>query len=129
MSLETALTYDKSRDAINGFVELKDKKNDFADHALVFLLRGSVYKWQQPVAYYFCQGATSGIDLKNIIKDVVAAVIGCGLKPVALVCDQGAAFQSALNKLKEDTKREQILASQELGTYAHFYSNLKLKPN
>lgn len=115
MSLESALTFDKNRDTINGLVELKEKKNDYADHALVFMLRGAVFKWQQPIVYYFSQGATKSAELKVILKDVVSAVVGCGLQPIALICDQGAALQSALKSLKEDTVREQILSNQKRG--------------
>lgn len=115
MSLETALTYNKNKDTINGFVELNTKKKQFADHALVFMLRGAVFNWQQPVAYYYCQGATSGLELKILLKEVISAVVGCGLKPIALICDQGASFQSALRSLKADTARDQILADREPG--------------
>ena len=79
------------------------------------MLRGAVFKWQQPLAYYYCQGATSGLELKTILKEIVSAVVLCGLKPVALICDQGAAFQSALRSLKADTTRDQLLANQEPG--------------
>ncbi|KAG6461627.1 hypothetical protein O3G_MSEX012752 [Manduca sexta] len=120
MSLETALTYDRNRDIINGFVELNIRKNEFADHALVFMLRGAVYKWQQPIAFYFCKGATSGVELKSILRSVVAAVLECGLKPITLICDQGSAFQSTIKSLKEDTKRGQLLANQEPGWFEFF---------
>ncbi|XP_049701000.2 uncharacterized protein LOC126055534 isoform X1 [Helicoverpa armigera] len=113
MSLDTALTYDKNRDCINGFVELNEKQNQFADHALVFMLRGAVYKWQQPIAFYYCQGATSGTELKKILRDVVAVLVECGLKPICVICDQGTSFQAALKSFREDTKRDQILADQE----------------
>ncbi|CAK1593889.1 unnamed protein product [Parnassius mnemosyne] len=46
VALEAGLTYDKNRDKIHGFVELKDRTNEFADHALVFLLRGAVHNSQ-----------------------------------------------------------------------------------
>lgn len=115
MSLESMLTFDKNRDLINGLVELKEKKNDYADHALVFMLRGAVFKWQQPVAYYFCQGATKSAELKEILRDVVLAVTECGLQPIALICDQGAAFQSTLKSFKEDTAHEQLISNQEPG--------------
>lgn len=115
MSLEAALSYDDKRDKINGYVELNEKKNKFADHALVFMLRGAIFKWQQPVAFYYCEGATSGLELKNILRDITTAVVQCGLKPIALICDQGSAFQSAINGFKADTKRDQILSNQEPG--------------
>ncbi|KAI8436197.1 hypothetical protein MSG28_004268 [Choristoneura fumiferana] len=114
VALEAALTYDKHKDNIIGFVDLTERTNEFADHALIFLLRGAIHKWQQPLAFYFCKGATSGIQMKKIIKDVVAAVTNTGLLPVALVSDQGTSFQSALKSLQEDTRREQILAGHKI---------------
>lgn len=121
MALTPNLSFERSKDKINGFVDLNDRSSEFADHALVFLLRGSVHKWQQPVAYYFCAGATSGAQLKNILKDVVTAVSEAGLKPLALVCDQGSAFQSALNSLKQETRREQISSEANFGKSTYFF--------
>lgn len=109
MSLDTALTYEKHKDSVSGFVELQEKQCKFADHALAFMLRGAVYKWQQPICYYFCQGATSASELINILRQLVEAIINLGLNPIATVCDQGAAFRSALNNLRQETKRDQIL--------------------
>lgn len=117
MSLETSLTFDDKKDKINGFVELTNKKDKFADHALVFMLRGAVYKWQQPVAFYYCEGATSGLELKSILRDITTAVVECGLKPIALICDQGSAFQSALNSFMQDSKRDQIQSNLEPGDF------------
>lgn len=113
------MTYDKHKDLITGFVDLNEKTNDFADHALVFMLRGVVKKWQQPMAFYFCKGATSGLDLKKIIKDIIAAVGKTGLIPIALVSDQGTAFQSALKSLQEDTRRDQIIAGDTVGKFIY----------
>ncbi|CAK1590721.1 unnamed protein product, partial [Parnassius mnemosyne] len=110
VALEAGLTYDKNRDKIHGFVELKDRTNEFADHALVFLLRGAVHKWQQPIAYYFCKGATSAMQMKEIIQQIVEAVGSTGLLPVALCCDQGTAFQAVLKSFQEETRRHQILS-------------------
>lgn len=109
MSLDTALTYEKHRDSVSGFVELQEKQCKFADHALVFMLRGAVYKWQQPICFYYCQGATPALELKSILKQLVDAVVNLGLNPIATICDQGAAFRSALKLLKQETKRDQIL--------------------
>lgn len=114
MSLEAAVTY-TFKDEISGFTELSERKPQFADHALVFMIKGVVHKWQQPIAYYFCEGSTSGSELKEILKNIVTAVGDTGLIPIALVSDQGASFQSALKSLKEDTRREQILANKNTG--------------
>lgn len=117
MALEAALTYyyESHKDVITGFVELSEKTSDFADHALVFMLRGVVQKWQQPLVFYFCKGATSGVQLKAIIKNIIVAVGDTGLIPVELICHQGTAFQSALKSLQADTQREQLIAGEKSG--------------
>lgn len=115
MALEPAVTYCSNKDNIDGFVHLNQKSEQFADHALVFMLRGAVHKWQQPIAFYFCEGQTKSTELKVIIKTIVAAVTETGLQPIALVSDQGASFQSAMNELLKDTKRDQLRAGENVG--------------
>lgn len=88
--------------------------NCFGDHALVFILRGALHQWLQPIAFYCCKGPISGMKLKHIIKDVVSSVSDTGLIPVALICDQNVAFRSALKSLKKDTRREQFEASERI---------------
>lgn len=121
MSLETALTYSNYKDDIVGFADLNGKTNSFTDHVLVFMLRGAVCKWQQPVAFYFCEGATSSLQLKVIIKHIIAATTETGLKPIALVSDQGTSFQSAINNLLEETKRNQVLAGDNFGKLYYIF--------
>ena len=104
-----------NKDVINGFVDLKQRENNFADHVLVFMIKGAIYKWQQAIAYYFCEGATKGHELKDILKDIINAVGETGLIPIALISDQGTAFQSALKSLQEETRREQILSQSNAG--------------
>ncbi|XP_026331121.1 uncharacterized protein LOC113238510, partial [Hyposmocoma kahamanoa] len=123
MSLETALTYSNYKDDIVGFVDLNGKTNSFTDHVLVFMLRGAVCKWLQPVAFYFCVGATSSLQLKVIIKHIIAATTETGLKPIALVSDQGTSFQSAINNLLEETKRNQVLAGDNFDNTINFSGN------
>ncbi|CAK1598240.1 unnamed protein product, partial [Parnassius mnemosyne] len=123
MAIETALTYAAHKDNIVGFVDLNGKINEFADHALVFMLRGAVFKWQQPVAFYFCEGATSSLQLKKIIKNIISALTDIGLKPIALVSDQGSSFQSAVNSLLDDTKREQLRAGETVDDTIHLNGN------
>lgn len=117
MALEPGLTYDKNGDIIHGFVDLNGKTDDFADHALAFMLRGAIYKWQQPIVFYFCKGTTSSLQLRTILKTVVTACIDAGVLPLALVSDQGSSFQSAIKSLLEETRRDQLLADENTGRY------------
>ncbi|KAL5241326.1 hypothetical protein ACI65C_008736 [Semiaphis heraclei] len=59
MALEPGLKYDKKNDLMLGFENFgKTVTNKFADHVLVFMIKGVSKKWKQPYAYYFCQGTT-----------------------------------------------------------------------
>lgn len=115
MHLDEGLNYNQHKDNINGFVCLDEKHNEFADQALVFMLRGAVAKWQQAFAFYFCKGTVNPVVLKNIIKEVVAAVVDIGLHPVATICDQGSTFRRALEELQVETRRQQLLADLPTG--------------
>lgn len=119
MSLGTGLSYNSKSDQINGFVDLDERRGRFADHVLVFMLRGAVHKWQQPIAFFFCEGATSGPDIKRILKEIVPAIEETGLKPLVLGCDQGAAFQSAIRSMQDETRRLQISRNEHPGKVLH----------
>ncbi|XP_063538135.1 uncharacterized protein LOC134747440 [Cydia strobilella] len=81
MKLEAGVHYSRKQDKIDGFVELSEKTNKLADHALAFIIKGAVYKWQQPMAFYFSKGAASWPQMKVIIKEIGAAVVDAGLQP------------------------------------------------
>ncbi|XP_028158537.1 uncharacterized protein LOC114351493 [Ostrinia furnacalis] len=78
------------------------------------MARGAVCKWQQPVAFYFTEGAVSSQNLQIILKEIVNAFVETGLLPIALVSDQGSSFQSALKTLQENIRGEQIRAGIEI---------------
>ncbi|CAH2990766.1 unnamed protein product [Chilo suppressalis] len=112
VALDSGVNYNRYKDVINGFVHLNERINEYADHALVFMLRGAVHKWQQPITFFFCKGATSSYQLKKIMKDLVTAVSNAGLIPLALICDQGTSFVASLKSLQEETKREQSICNE-----------------
>jgi len=99
MALDATLTYDKKSDSIFGFEE---KNLKFANHVLVFMLRGLRKKFKQPIAYYFCSGTTKTEDLVCYIKEIISAVQTTGLKIKATVCDQGCTNQAAINILLKE---------------------------
>jgi len=69
--LSSGLHYNKTTDEIDGFVDSASNRNqEYADHALVFMVRGIKRKFKQPVAYTFCQGATKHDKLAVLIKEV-----------------------------------------------------------
>lgn len=54
------------------------------------MIKGTIYKWQQPVAYYFCEAKAH--EVKSIFKFVVNAVLKISLIPVAIIFDEGTTF-------------------------------------
>lgn len=109
MAIGLGLTLDRKGGIIIGVEDngIKRKKN-FADHALVLMIRGVVKKFKQPVAYSFCNGTTKTFDLKEQIKTIIHQMQLCGLEVVATVCDQGATNIAAVNSLLNDTRAEYL---------------------
>lgn len=105
VSIEPHLQYDDSTGFISGFEDNGiSRTQQFADHALVFMIRGVIKKYKQPICYTFCKSTTSRHDLSNQIKKVVKAIHSTGLKVIATICDQGATNTAAINLLKADTR-------------------------
>lgn len=90
VSLETNLQYDDNVGYIMGFEDNGiSRTQEFADHSLVFMVRGVIKKFKQPISYTFCKSTTNSHDLADQIRKVIQAVTSCGLKIVATICDQG----------------------------------------
>lgn len=99
---------------IIGFVDDGEtRKPQLADHALVFLVRGIIKKYKQPVHYTFCAGSTPFANLKKYIVNVIEKLQDCGLKVVATVCDQGATNMAAINSLINDTRANYLRKGEE----------------
>lgn len=93
ISLCSQLTFAKAQDKIIGYVDLGQlgRKNEFADHELVFMAVGLHKNWKQPIAYYFTKGTVKTLDLKMLILNIIESLQNVGLNNVmATVCDQGS---------------------------------------
>lgn len=100
MALRAGLKYDM----IFGLQKGENSQQiKFANHALVFMLRGIAKKWKQPYAYYFFTGTTQTVDLVSYLKCVIRSANKTGLKIVATVCDQGGTNRAAINYLISET--------------------------
>lgn len=105
VSLCANLTYNDSEGKINGFEDNGlSRTQQFADHCLVFMIRGIVKNFKQPICYSFCKSTTNKYELANQIRNVIQAVHFTGLKVVSTVCDQGTTNSAAINILINDTK-------------------------
>lgn len=113
MKLKAQIQYNEQEDKIVGFEDAGTdefgkplRTLNFADHALVFMIRGIRRKFKQPICYSFCYSATKSTELVRLIKSVIIATQSTGLKVVATICDQSSLNVSAINKLLNETKKE-----------------------
>jgi hypothetical protein len=106
VSLSLGLNYCSRRDSVDGFFDYggANRRLQFADHALAFIVKGIHKKWKQVVWYSFCEGTTPTADLRHIIKTVVDQLATCGLNLVATISDQGSTNRAAVNQLILDTR-------------------------
>ncbi|KAG4074447.1 hypothetical protein HA402_014399 [Bradysia odoriphaga] len=105
MSLTANLTFDQIKDYIDGFEDIGSKRtNDFATHALVFMVRGIQSPYKQPIAYYLTQNLNAA-ELSELIKLVTEAVMDTGLKVIGSVCDAVATNRAAVNRLMYPNSR------------------------
>ncbi|KAI5635915.1 transposase protein domain-containing protein [Phthorimaea operculella] len=105
MSLKPNVTYNDRKDRVTGFVTNgEDTKPEFADHAQVFMVRGLMKNYKQPVAYTFSQAATKGAELAMQLKTVITDLQAAGLIVVATVCDQGTNNTQCIKLLLQETR-------------------------
>lgn len=106
MALEAKLYFDKYNDCIFGFEDFgyNRKSLKFADHVLVFMVRGIKKKFKQPICYYYVKGTTPTKVLVNCIKEVLSNLYTVGLDVVTTVSDQGVTNVAAINFLKNESQ-------------------------
>lgn len=105
MSIQPSVQYDKKGDNIIGLEDWGTKRTrKIADHAIVFYLRCLASGKHMPIGYGYCKGATNSAQLARCIKEWLIALIQCGFKPVASVCDQGGTNIAAINLLTQQTR-------------------------
>lgn len=105
VSLSASLHYNSNEGIIYGFEENSSgRTQQFADHSLVFMVKGIVKNFKQPICYTFCKSTTNRNDLAHQIREVIKAVHSTGLKVISTICDQGATNSAAINILMNDTK-------------------------
>ncbi|KAJ8914299.1 hypothetical protein NQ315_011284 [Exocentrus adspersus] len=83
----------------------KERNNKLADHAYVFMVKGAVHNWIQPILFTFSSGPIKSDQLTVTIKTVIRECRKIGLHIVTAVCDQGTGNVAAINKLLMETNR------------------------
>ena len=92
MSLRAGLSYNITEDVVEGFEDFGSLGNTSraANHALVFMVRGLLGKWKQPLGYFLCRDATPADKLQLLLKECLEKLSDIGLCPKVVVCDQGS---------------------------------------
>ncbi|XP_052740311.1 uncharacterized protein LOC128198019 isoform X2 [Bicyclus anynana] len=109
MAIMPHIEYNVSKDKLQGFAF---NSKTFADHVLVFMVKGIKKKFKQPVAYYFTS-CLNKYKLEELIKKVIKYVQGTGLNIIATVCDQNTINVGAINALINNTKEKYIRENKE----------------
>ena len=102
MSIKEGLTYDVVRDTIEGFEnagEIGVQTKYAANHAGVFMVRGIIGRWKQPVGYFLTSGPMKAYDLQGLVVTCIQKLQSIGLHVKLFVCDQGSNNRSMLQKL------------------------------
>lgn len=78
MSLTAHLDFEQIKDYIDGFEDFGQKRtNNFATHALVFMIRGVKSAYKQPLAYFLTENIDSS-ELAELVRLVIGAVSDAG---------------------------------------------------
>ncbi|KAF9424311.1 hypothetical protein HW555_000450 [Spodoptera exigua] len=88
MAITLHFNYNRIKDRITGFVNYEGESvRKIADHVLVFMIRGIVTNYKQPIFYSF--SAESTRILARLIKQIIQELNRIGFTVMATVCDQG----------------------------------------
>ena len=101
ISIKANLSYDSSKDEIVGLEDFGDgqKANTVANSALVFMARGIMDNWKQPLSYHLVHGACDSSKVKEKLLETIDKVQSIGLKVVAVISDLGSNFQKFVKEL------------------------------
>lgn len=106
MSVQPSFIYDPTLDKITGFEDFgAEKSTRFADHALVFMIKGVKGKIKQPICFTFCQSTTKKQTLKNLVITLIRQLRDAGFVVVATVCDQ---CTTNVSTIKPSNKKQKL---------------------
>src|SRR6218665_741566 len=91
MAIQRALEFDQKRDLVDGFDGDGVHRSPLpGTEALVFMARGLVSHWKQPLCYFISAGPSSSNRIGNLVLQCIAKLQAIGLHVKAVICDQGA---------------------------------------
>ena len=101
LSIKEMVSYDKERDRVEGLEDFGDhgRSAHAANHATVFMVRGLLTNWKQPVGYFLSSGTIKGELLHDLILDCISKAEEAGLVVKVVIADQGANNRKAFTSL------------------------------
>ena len=101
ISIKANLSYDEYKDEIIGLEDFGDgvKNNTTATSALVFMARGILENWKQPLGYYLVHESCNSTKIKEKLLETINKISSISLKVIAVVSDLGSNFQKVLKDL------------------------------
>lgn len=116
------LEYDRINDMVIGFEDWGFRRTgEFANHAIVFMIRGIRAGWKIPVFMGFCKDLTNVPDLQHCLKNVVNAVSEAGFTIVASVCDQLSTNAKVVKDLIKQSNIHRAKQGEEEGIFELAY--------
>lgn len=130
IALSASLQYTDRHAKVIGFKDLggPHRSSDFADKALVFMIRGSRKKFKQPIDFYLTNGTMDSTNLSILIKNIIKDVQSTGLTVVSTICDQAPTNIAAINLLYKETKEKCIKEGKENRTFGFEIENQEIIP-
>ena len=92
MVINESLSYNVQTDSLKGFEDFGPlgKTKYIANHAIVFMVRGLVQKWKQPVSSFLSSGPMTGSTMKELLFECIQKLTGIGLHVKVVIGDQGS---------------------------------------
>ncbi len=106
MSLSENLSYDQTRDELEGFEDIETAKSQLlANHASVVMIRSISKTWKQPVGYFLTHSTMPAQVIKEKIIEGIRKVHSSGLEVKVIVLDQGSNNRAAYHVLGVTTDK------------------------
>ncbi|GFN92684.1 transposable element p transposase [Plakobranchus ocellatus] len=101
ISIKPSLTYNPHQDLVEGFEIFGhfERTNTSSNSAPVFMVRGLLSKWKQPLAYILSKGPVKTNTLLSLIKETLQKLVELGLQPKVIICDQASNNRALFNRL------------------------------
>ncbi|KAK7497615.1 hypothetical protein BaRGS_00011255 [Batillaria attramentaria] len=99
MTIKEHVSYNEEKDQVEGLEDFGDERTQHvANHATVFILRGLIHNWKQPVGYFLTSGPIDSHKLHSLLLKCIDKAEEAGLKVKLVVADQGSNNRKMFDK-------------------------------